>query len=64
MVGRDQSEPVTIEFRLDTGPAVVASGVIQEDGSFEPTTLHEGRVLPGAHTARIILPGEHAAAAD
>lgn len=49
----------TIEAQLESDPAVRASGEIQPDGSFELSTLKDGRVLDGAvegtYTARIIL---------
>jgi hypothetical protein len=48
-----------VEALLDSDPSVRASGQIQPDGSFELTTLQEGKILDGApqgtYSARLIL---------
>ena len=48
-----------VEAKHDTDPAVRASGLIEPDGSFHLTTLHEGRTVKGApegtYTLRLVL---------
>jgi hypothetical protein len=55
-------EGASVEFRLDSDPSIRSSGEIKEDGSFELTTYHNGKPVPGApegaHTARIVISGD------
>lgn len=49
----------TIEFSLDSNPAVRSFAEIQSDGSFDLSTLHKGFVYPGAregvYKVRLVL---------